>query len=172
MDGMARVENLVGAQSLAVADRLRDVGSGQGMSASEQAALVTLLAHPGHPVAWLGDVLRLTSGGATRLVDRLVERGLVARTAGSDARQRRLQLTAAGARRARALNAERLEVLEEVLAPLSAPERADLERLLGRVVGGLHADYAPTLQTCRLCDRGACRTGGPCPLDHTVPVDG
>jgi DNA-binding MarR family transcriptional regulator len=168
---MARVENLLGAQSLAVADRLRDVGSGQGLSSSEQAALVSLLAHPDHPVAWLGDVLGLTSGGATRLVDRLVARGLVGRTAGTDARQRRLHLTAAGARRARALNAERLEVLEAMLAPLSVTERADLERLLERVVGALHGEYAPTLRTCRLCDRGACRTGAPCPLDHTVPSD-
>ena len=168
---MARVENLVGAQSLAVADRLRDVGSAQGVSSSEQAGLVTLLAHPDHTVSWLGQVLGLTSGGATRLVDRLVARGLVARTSGPDARQRRLHLTSAGARRARALNAERLEVLEEVLAPLSPTERADLERLLARVVESLHTEHAPTLQTCRLCDRDACRTGAPCPLDHTVPTD-
>ena len=168
---MARVENLVGAQSLAVADRLRDVGSAHGLSASEQAALVTLTAHPDQAVSWLGDVLGLTSGGVTRLVDRLVARGLVARTAGTDARQRRLHLTAAGTRRARALNAQRLAVLEDVLAPLSAAERAELERLLERVVGSLHAEYAPTLRTCRLCDRGACRTGASCPLDHTVPAD-
>lgn len=169
---MARVENLVGAQSLAVADRLRDVGSAQGLSASEQAALVTLAAHPDQTPSWLGEVLALTSGGVTRLVDRLVARGLVARTAGTDARQRRLHLTAAGARRARTLNTQRIAVIEEVLAPLSATERADLERLLERVVGHLHAEYAPTLQTCRLCDRGACRSGARCPLDHTVPADG
>ena len=43
---MARVENLLGALSLTMADRFREVGAAQRMSASEQAALVTLLAHP------------------------------------------------------------------------------------------------------------------------------
>ena len=133
--------------------------------------MVTLLEHPDRPVAWLGEALGLSSGGATRLVDRLVARGFATRTSGADARQRRLRLTAAGARRARTLNAERLEVLRELLDPLSETERAGLEQLLGRLVGGLHDEYLPTLRTCRLCDRGACRSGAPCPLDDMVPAD-
>lgn len=168
---MARLENLVGAQALAIADQIRDVGAGQGLSASEQAALSTLLAHPDQTVSWLGEVLGLTSGGVTRLVDRLVQREWVTRTAGSDARQRRLRLTATGARRARALNAERNEVLESVLQPFSKDEREQLEGLLDRLIGSLHDDYRTTLHTCRLCDRDICRSGGPCPLDHTVPAD-
>jgi len=170
---MGRVENLLGAQSLAVADRLRAVGAGLGLSASEQGALVTVFAHPDRPVSWLGDVLGLTSSGVTRLVDRLVEDGLMTRTAADDARQRRLRLTAAGVRRAQALNGARQEVLEAVIEPLTRQERADLERLLERLVGGLHAELMPTMHTCRLCDREACRSGGrACPLDHTVPADG
>ena len=168
---MERLGNLLGALSLTVADRLWSVGAAHDLSTSEQAALVTLHAHPDHPASWLGEVLGLTSGGVTRLVDRLVERGLVARTPGSDARQRRLRPTATGTRRARALNAERLAVLDDVLSPLSASEQAALTRALERVVGTLHEEYAPTLRTCRLCDRGACRSGAPCPLDHLVPAD-
>jgi DNA-binding MarR family transcriptional regulator len=169
---MARVENLLGALSLTMADRLRDVGARRDTSASEQAALVTLLAHPDRPVAWLGEVLGLTSSGVTRLVDRLVDRGWVTRSPGPDARQRRLRLTAAGTKRALRLNTERQRVLEEVLSPLSRDERADLEHKLERLVGALHVDLMPTMHTCRLCDRSACRSGGqPCPLDHTVPAD-
>jgi DNA-binding MarR family transcriptional regulator len=169
---MGRLENLVGAHSVAVADRLRAVGAGHDLSASEQGALVTVLAHPDRPVSWLGEVLGLTSSGVTRLVDRLADRGWVTRTAATDARQRRLRLTAAGARRARSLNAARNEVLEGVLEPLSRAERADLERLLDRVVANLHDEFMPTMHTCRLCDREACRAGGrSCPLDHTVPDD-
>jgi DNA-binding MarR family transcriptional regulator len=170
---MHRVENLQGALSLTVADRLRGVGAGRGMSASEQGALVTLLAHPDRPVAWLGEVLGLTSSGVTRLVDRLVEKGWATRSPGLDARQRRLRLTASGTRRARALNQDRELVLSQALAVLSAGERVELERLLEKVVGALTSDPLPALQTCRLCDRDACRSAGePCPLDHTVAADG
>jgi len=168
---MARLENLLGALSLDVADRLWSVGAAHDLSASEQSALVTLHEYPDRSTSWLGEVLRLTSGGATRLVDRLVDRGLVARSAGPDARQRRLRLTAAGTRRAKALNAERLDVLRGLLAPLTADEQARLTRLLERLVGSLYDEHAPTLHTCRLCSREACRTGAPCPLDHLVPAD-
>jgi DNA-binding MarR family transcriptional regulator len=170
---MDRVENLQGALSLTLADRLRGVGAGHGISASEQGALVTMLAHPDRPVAWLGEVLGLTSSGVTRLVDRLVEKGWATRSPGPDARQRRVRLTAPGVKQARALNRDRGEVLTQALSVLSATERADLERLLDKVVGTLTAEHLPALQTCRLCDRDACRPAGePCPLDHTVPSDG
>ena len=170
---MGRLENLHGALSLTMADRLRGVGAGQGVSASEQGALVTLLAEPDRPVAWLGDVLGLTSSGVTRLVDRLVARGWVTRSAGSDARQRRLRLTASGTKQVRALNRDRERVLSQALAVLSEAERLDLERVLDTLVGSLATEHLPALQVCRLCDRGACRSAGEsCPLGHTVPGDG
>jgi DNA-binding MarR family transcriptional regulator len=169
---MTRVENLLGALSLTMADRLRSVGAGHGMSASEQAALVTLHTHPERPVSWLGDVLGLTNSGGTRLVDRLVARGWVKRSPGQDARQRSLRLTGSGTKRAHALLRERDAVLTEALAVLERTERADLERLLDRLVGALAREHLPALRTCRLCDRSVCRSGGhDCPLDHTVPAD-
>ena len=169
---MARVENLLGALSLTMSDRFREVGAAYRMSASEQASLVTLLAHPDQPVSWLGEVLGLTSSGVTRLVDRLVARGWVTRTPGTDARHRRLRLTSAGTKRARLLNRDREAVLTDAVAGLSAADRADLERLLDSLVGALHDDLMSTIHTCRLCDRTVCRSSGlPCPLDHTVPAD-
>ncbi len=169
---MARAENLLGALALTVVDRLRDAGSGKEMSASEQASLTTLLAHPDRRVSWLGDVLGLTSSGVTRLVDRLVERGWVTRSPGSDARQRRLRLTPAGAKRARALLAVRDQVCADVLAPLSGAERVAVERILERLVGELHGGEVPALRTCRLCDVEVCSSAGRvCPLRHTVSVD-
>lgn len=73
---MGRLENLLGAQALALSDPLDAAGSGAvARSASECAALVTLLAHPDESVSWLGGVLGLTSSGITRLVDRMVDAG-------------------------------------------------------------------------------------------------
>jgi DNA-binding MarR family transcriptional regulator len=167
---MPRLENLLGAWSLTVADRMAAVGRSSGLSTTDQAALVTLLAHPDRPVSWLGEVLDLTSSGATRLVDRLVSSGWVARSAGQDTRQRRVRLTRAGAALARKLVAGRGAVLADCLDGLGARDRDQLERLLERLVGGSTPEQMPAMRTCRLCDRTACRSGGhECPLDHTSP---
>ncbi|MDQ4055466.1 MAG: MarR family winged helix-turn-helix transcriptional regulator [Actinomycetota bacterium] len=169
---MSHLENLLGAWSLTVADRMTAVGRASGLSTTDQAALVTLLAHPDRPVSWLGDVLDLTSSGATRLVDRLVSSGWVARSAGQDSRQRRVRLTRAGAGLARKLVSGRGAVLAECLEGLDDRDRTELGRLLERLVGGSTPDPMPAMRTCRLCDRTACRSDGhECPLDHTIPGD-
>jgi DNA-binding MarR family transcriptional regulator len=163
------LENLLGAQALALADRVRTAGPGPS---TDSAALVTLLAHPGHTVTWLGDILGLTSSGITRLVDRLDAAGWVTRTIGADARSRRLRLTSAGRGRARTILRARQAAMTAALEPLTDRERNELERLLDILVGHLASARLPAMQVCRLCDRAACRSGaGACPLDHTVDAD-
>ncbi|CAN5759153.1 MarR family transcriptional regulator [soil metagenome] len=169
---MARLENLLGAQALALSDRLHAAGSeAVARSGSECAALVTLVAHPDRSVSWLGGVLGLTSSGITRLVDRLVAAGWVTRTPGVDARSRRLRLTRAGRRRARAVLDARGTAMADAIGALSEHDRGELERLLGVIVAGLAQTRLPALQVCRLCDRAACSADGrDCPLEHTVPA--
>lgn len=169
---MGRLENLLGAWSLTVADRLGAVGREAGLSASDQAAVVTLLAYPDRTVSWLGDVLALTSSGATRLVDRLVKAGWVGRSPGGDARQRHLRLTEDGEVLARRVVRSREDVLTECLGPLDDRARGQLERALEQLVGASTGSLLPALRTCRLCDRSACRSSGhDCPLDHTRDED-
>jgi DNA-binding MarR family transcriptional regulator len=167
---MPRLENLLGAQALGLTDRLLGADDG-GPPPSDRAALVTLLAHPDRPVAWLGDVLGLTSSGSTRLVDRLVAAGWAIRTAGADARSRRLRLTDEGHRRASAILQARQSAMGGVLAALSQEDRGELERLLDLVVRGL-ADTASPMRVCRLGDRASCTSGGlECPLDRGERAD-
>jgi DNA-binding MarR family transcriptional regulator len=169
---MTRLENLLGAHSLALADRLLagDGPAGTGASSSESAALVTLLAHPGRTVGWLGGVLGLTTSGVTRLVERLVSAGLVERNTGRDARSRQLELSPAGAVRAESILAGRRATLSRAVAALSPTERVVLESMLDKMVGGVTDDRVAALRVCRLCDRSACRDGEhACPLQHTVP---
>jgi DNA-binding MarR family transcriptional regulator len=171
---MARLENLLGAQALALTDRLLAAESGPQArtSASERAALVTLLAHPDHSVSWLGGVLGLTSSGITRLVDRLVASGWATRTAGSDARSRRVRLTRAGRNRARDVLQARSAAMAGALGALSQRDRSELERLLDLIVANLAETRRPAMQVCRLCDRSACASGGrECPLEHTATVE-
>ena len=169
---MARLENLLGAQALALSDRLHAAGTDRvSSSESECAALVTLLAHPDRSVSWLGGVLGLSSSGVTRLVDRLVQSGWVTRTPGADARSRHLRLTRVGRNRAMDVLAARRTAMAEALEPLSGKDRRELERLLDVVVGRLAETRLPALQVCRLCDREACASNGrDCPLEHTVPA--
>lgn len=160
---MPRLENLLGAFALALTDRL--LGAAAPGSASERAALVTLHAHADRPVSWLGQVLGLTSSGVTRLVDRLVAAGWVTRTPGSDARSRRLTLSAAGRDQAQVVLGARAEAMTAAVRGLTDADRAEFERLLGLVVRGLAGDAAEAMRVCRLCDRGACAAGGfGCPL--------
>jgi DNA-binding MarR family transcriptional regulator len=68
----------------------------------------------------------------------LTARGLVARFPDpADARRNIVTLTAAGAEHLEVLDRLLGEVQDELLAPLSAPERAELVRLLGRVADRL-----------------------------------
>jgi DNA-binding MarR family transcriptional regulator len=167
---MARLENLLGAQALALTDRMVAAESGQpaGASASERAALVTLLTHPDHSVSWLGEVLRLTSSGVTRLIDRLVAAGWATRTAGVDARSRRVQLTRAGRSRAQEVLQARSAAIASALGALTERDRSELERLLDVIVGNLAETRVPAMRVCRLCDRSACASDGrECPLEHT-----
>ncbi len=84
----------------------------------------------------LATEISLTSGGVTRLVDRLVEAGLVERRdCPSDRRSVYVALTAAGTARLDDALALHLEGIERhLLDPLSAGERAALEEALSKVL--------------------------------------
>jgi DNA-binding MarR family transcriptional regulator len=163
-----RLEQLIATQALAVSDRVREAA--EAASAQEgagPAALVHLRAHPGGSISDLERVIRLTQTGTGRLVDRLVAAELVERRAGRDGRTQALWLTPAGDAAAALLLERRAAAVAPLLAPLSASERADLERLMTRIVSGLARDLPSALTVCRLCDREACYSGPGCPLDHT-----
>jgi DNA-binding MarR family transcriptional regulator len=77
----------------------------------------------------------VTSGTMTNRIDRLEERGLVRRRADpSDARSVRVQLTAAGRRRADAALRDLVVREDAILGILDAGERATLAGLLRRVL--------------------------------------
>jgi hypothetical protein len=79
-----------------------------------------------------------------------------------------LSLTGRGRDLVDEILAARADVLVEMLAALTAAERADLERVLGNVVARLADDRPGATHVCRLCDRDACMSGPGCPLEHTM----
>jgi DNA-binding MarR family transcriptional regulator len=162
-----RAENVLGALSLAVADRMsaavQDVAGQSDTAASALSALDFFLERPS--IDLLRQVLGLTSSGTVRLVDRLEAVGWVERRPGPDARSTSVSLTASGRRVAKRVSKARAAVLEEALAGLSAVERETFGRLAGRVLVRMKRGPGATRWICRLCDTDTC-TQGPdgCPL--------
>jgi len=176
-----RVANLLGATALNVADlalsairQVADVGD------SASAALVTLAEHPRLSVTGLGGRIGLSQPAAARMVDGLIERGLVTRQPGSG-RTVEIQLTRSGRRTAAKLLNARSQALGELIKDMDAHELETLARLLGKVLYAVHPCIQRTSTTppdqigilvCRLCDRAACRQHGePCPVTEAQNAD-
>jgi DNA-binding MarR family transcriptional regulator len=166
-----RTGNLLGALSLAVADRTADaVGDAAGQSQTAAIALSALHHVLDDPsVDLLRRVLGLTPSGAVRLVDRLQEAGYVTRRPGRDARSVSVRLTASGRRAAERVSTARAEVLQDTLGDLAPSEREALEELLSRVLVRLIRGPGAVRWMCRLCDMGACgREKGECPVANAA----
>lgn len=92
-------------------------------------------------IGQLGEGVFLTSGGITRLVDRIEEAGLVERKqCPSDRRAVHVALTRAGVRRLNDATSAHLDSLDRhLMRPLTANERQVLAAALGKLSAGEHA---------------------------------
>ena len=95
-----RAANLLGALSLAMADRMAGVMQGTVAASATAATALSALGDflDGASIDLLSQVLGLTSSGTVRLVDRLSAAGYVRRAPGADARTTSIVLTEAGRR--------------------------------------------------------------------------
>lgn len=166
-----RAANLLGALALAVTDSTSAaVAAATGQSTSAAAALSALRHFLDRPTLdQLRKVLGLTPSGAVRLVDRLVDTGLVTRGPGADGRSRSIMLTEAGRAAAERVSAVRAAVLTEAMQELSPDERATLHTLIGRLMAGIVQAKDGGAWICRLCDLDACgRDAGECPTANAA----
>ncbi len=166
-----RTGNLLGALSLAVADRTGDaVGDAAGQSQTSAIALSALNDFlDGPSVDLLRTVLGLTPSGTVRLIDRLQAAGYVTRLPGVDGRSVSVHLTASGRRAARRVAAARAAVLEDALGVLEPGEREALDRILSGVLVGLIRGPGAIRWMCRFCDTTACgRPEGRCPVANAA----
>ncbi|HEY2562715.1 MAG TPA: MarR family transcriptional regulator [Acidimicrobiales bacterium] len=166
-----RPANVLGALMLATSDRMNEyVEQELGLSETAAAALSALDQFLDRPaVDQLAKVVGLTQSGGVRLVDRLERDGLVRRGSGTDRRSASVSLTSAGRRLARKVESARLQVLDDVLAPLRAEERDTLASLTGRMLAGMMREPGATRWICRLCDLSACgRPAGRCPIEQVA----
>lgn len=157
-----RTANLLGALGLAVADRVEETARDVLRHAGETpAALVVIGYGLGPSNDQLRRILRLSHPGAVRLVDRLVDDGLVERRPGRDRRAIALYLTKQGKDFRKKLLRGRLAALRPFLEPLTDQENADLAILLERILSSLHTTDLQRCTICRMCDSEICTN---CPI--------
>jgi hypothetical protein len=89
---------------------------------------------------------------------------LLERRPARDGRARALVLTRAGEAVATRILAQRALFLAGLLAPLSAPERRQLEALLEKLLASAVDDRWQARHVCRLCDFAICADPA-CPVD-------
>lgn len=159
----------MGVLSLMVSDRIRDnVLAGQQRHESlvaAQIAICTFLA--GCTIEALSRTLGLSHSATVRVVDALEEQGIVERRESSDRRAIAVDPTPLGHQQTRTLLAKREGVLDDLLAPLTAPERRILTALHERLLFALVAGGVEPGHVCRMCDMKACgHLDGVCPVTN------
>lgn len=160
-----QMSNVLAALAVHLADRIRlstDEVAEHGYAAP--AALVVILQHPGETIDFLSRVLTLTHSGTVRLVERLVEGGLVGKTQGADARSLALACTPLGTKRAKAILEARKRVVEPLITALTRDEKRSFEAILRKLPWNGVTTKPEGVHTCRLCDINTCYLRGNCPV--------
>ncbi|MFK8182393.1 MAG: MarR family winged helix-turn-helix transcriptional regulator [Phormidesmis sp.] len=164
--GKKKIENIVGALSLALSDDLLQAAQNHAPT-SAPAAAISLVGHmPGMTINHLRSALGLSHPGTVRLVDRLVRDDLVKRDRSTtDGRAVALTLTVSGEAMCQHILASRQNTLARALASLSHDERETLGKLAETMLQNILRDEAHAIQTCRLCDPVVCTN---CPVEAEI----
>ena len=161
-----KVENIVGALSLALSDDLLQAAQSYA-PASAPAAAIALVSHmPGMSINHLRSALGLSHPGAVRLVDRLVRDNLVQRSRSeSDGRAIALTLTEAGDAMCQSILSARQNAIARALASLNTTEREMLGRLAETMLRGILKGEEHAIEVCRLCNPAVCTN---CPVESEI----
>ncbi len=171
MDRTDRRDNLLGALVLTLGDRIREETEGVlGHSGGAAAALAAIAQQPGGTVEDLRRAIGRSHPAAVRIVDRLVELGLVDRRPSGRGPAVALTATAAGRERAREVLAVRRRVICETMPDLAPAEAATLTAILERALEKA-AELPRGVTVCRLCDKGRCRRDA-CPVVRELAQQG
>lgn len=171
--------NVLGAFALALADRIQDATEAEaGMIGAAPAALVALHEFlTGRTTEDVAQAMGLTHSGAVRLIDRLVEAGLVERRPGRDGRSLSIVLTATGRALSRKVTLARAAAIEGALEGLGSDDRRALVGLVDTLITNVTVQRLcarehgaePAGWLCRLCDFTACRRPqGDCPAANAA----
>ena len=157
-----RTANLLGVIALAVAEGIegvsRQVLNRTGESA---AALVVIGYNRGPSNDELRKILGLSHSGTVRLIDRLVDDGLVERRQGRDGREIALFVSKRGRNLREKILKKRLAAISPYVEPLSGAEKKALTKLLSKMLSAMEPSDLKRQSLCRLCDTRVCTE---CPI--------
>lgn len=151
-----------------ISDEVEDLGPPilEGSVAAPASALTTIGLHPGISIRWLSHGLTLSHPGTVRLVDRLVQAGLVERrSAEEDGRAVSLWLTEKGNDVCKSLLDKRGHSVAGLLKSLTNQERTQLEHIAEKLLTASYVGEAMAVRTCRWCDGEVCTD---CPIDAAM----
>lgn len=152
-----RTANLLGALSVAIADRLEEQLTAQSNRNDSAASALNLVAmYEGCSAATLSHALKLSHPATLRLIDRLVARGLLEIRSGADRRTNALYLTASGQNEAATTLRLRCAALSEIVDALDAEQQAALDAISETLLTALTTSLNEAEHICRLCDSTSC----------------
>lgn len=162
---LARVQNLLGAVSIGIGDRIQEAANEcLGHAGETAAAVVQIGVMPRMSIEELSDALKLSHSATVRLVAKLVAMGLVDRTTGEDRREVRLALARKGKSTLKEIYAMRSRILGELTAGLSTKEMMALCGILEHILARIAPTLRDAVHICRYCDEGVCPQDR-CPMD-------
>lgn len=129
------LEAVLGASRVLVAVAARSLaGIAEEVTLPQYRALVVLASRGPQKVAALAEALDVTPPTATRMVDRLVKKGLVRRRSSqSDRREVRVSLTQAGRSLVAQVTARRRREIAAILSRIPVDHLVDMTALLGEL---------------------------------------
>ncbi len=150
---LERLVELLGAYSstLSGGRLLEDATAGE-LTSVQHEAMIFIHRHGGCSAKALSEGLRISIPSSTRLVDRLVRKGLVdRRESGVDRRLVHLTVTPQGVQALGSVQAARIARLRQALEVIDAGERATLLNLLERFLSVALCDEQTVDDCCRHC---------------------
>ena len=133
------------------------VMSQSGLTIAQLVALHVLVQHGPHTVGGIASCVKLSAAAASHLVDRLVQRGLVARSEHAvDRRQKQVSISSAGRALIDRLDRARMAGITGLMAQLSPGLRLRLVTVLSDLAGEL-APHLAARQAARASQPGVPR---------------
>lgn len=152
-----RLDNMLGALSLVLMDRLREaIASVSELNDTAVFALVLLSQRPPVTLDVLAKQLALAHSTVVRLVERLVEDGYVERSSGADRRAVFVSLTPAGKHLVGIVLDARRKAIGALTDQLPDDMQTALIAICERLLESMSPDASTSVRNCRLCDEAAC----------------
>ncbi len=160
-----RLENLLGALSITIADRVRAALEGQlGAGGSAAAVLMMIGVEPQISAETIARQLGMAQPTVVQALGALKERGFVRQVSGEDRRVRELSLTSRGMEMVASMLEKRAAILGQLLQTLGRAERSVLTGAVEKMLIAAITRPEERFPICRFCSESEC---GPkdCPVE-------